>query len=446
MDPHVPAPPAPEQRTRLQDFAFLFGLIIAGEAAFTLRYSSLRVMENTALGVFGLTDLQLGYAKSTYGILQMLSFIPGGLLADRYSARRLLSLSLIVTSIGGVYYATIPSLAGLCVLFAFFGITNEMLLWSALIRAAREWGGEHRQGEAYGLLDGGRGLLGALMITAAVFLFAWVMGDEATRTDLDRRRAVQSVIWFYTAITFSAGLAVWLLVPDASDDGHHNRDLGEKPGTHLWKVLKMPTVWVQALIIICAYVCFRIVDYYTRFAAQGFGLDEVRAANMAAVALWVRPFAAVAAGFLGDRFCSSKMIAVCFLITCGGYISFITSTPGAAPESILYINVVATCAGIFGLRGLYHALFAEGKVPKLYTGTAVGFVSLVGFTPDMFVPIVVGHILGEDPGFLEFRHVFWLAFCFAAAGFVLAIVFNVLARRLPAEQVTTDSGAGESSR
>lgn len=446
MKPHIPEPPAPEQRTRLQDFTFLLGLIIAGEAAFTLRYSSLRVMEHAALDVFGLTALQLGYAKSTYGILQMLSFIPGGLIADRYSARRLLSLSLIVTSIGGIYYATIPSLAGLCVLFAFFGITNEMLLWSALIRATREWGGEHRQGEAYGLLDGGRGLLGALMVTVAVFLFQWVMGDVETATDLDQRHAVQSVIWFYTAITFSAGIAVWFLVPDASDDGHHTREFGEKAETHLWKVLKMPTVWVQALIIICAYVCFRIVDYYTLFAERAFDLDKGRAANMAAVALWVRPFAAVTAGFLGDRFCSSKMIAVCFLITCGGYISFLTSTPGEVPASILYINVVATCAGIFGLRGLYHALFAEGKVPRLYTGTAVGFVSLVGFTPDMFVPIVVGHMLGEDPGFIEFRHVFWLAFCFAAAGFVLAIVFNVLARRMPAEEVATDSEADESSQ
>jgi nitrate/nitrite transporter NarK len=440
MTPREPEPPAPEKRSRLEDITFLAGLMIAGEAAFMLRYSSLRVMENTALGVFGFTDLQLGYAKATYGILQMLSFIPGGLLADRYSARRLLSFSLIVTSLGGIYYATIPSLPGLCILFAFFSITNEMLLWSALIRATREWGGEHRQGEAYGLLDGGRGLLGALMVSAAVFLFGWVMGDAAGRTDADRRAAVQAVILFYTAITFLAGVAVWFLVPDPSDSGTRVREFGESTGNHLLKVLKMPTVWVQALIIICAYVCFRIVDYYTRFAARGFGIDEVSAANMAAVALWVRPFAAVAAGFLGDRFRSSTMIAVCFLLMCGGYVSFIVSTPKTVPVTMLYLNVVITCIGIFGLRGLYHALFAEGRVPRIYTGTAVGFVSLVGFTPDIFVPITVGHILGENPGFAEFRTVFYFALAFAAVGFLLAVVFQILARRLPATAVGNEDG------
>ncbi|MCA9072264.1 MAG: MFS transporter [Planctomycetaceae bacterium] len=406
----------------------MLGLIIAGEAAFTLRYSSLRVMENTALGVFDLTDLQLGYAKATYGILQMLSFIPGGLLADRFSARRLLSVSLVVTSLGGIYYATIPSLPGLCVLFAFFGITNEMLLWSALIRATREWGGEHRQGEAYGLLDGGRGLLGALMVTVAVLLFGWVMGEADVRTDAHRKEAVQAVILFYTAITFLAGIAVWFLVPESSDEPHV-REFGESAENHLVKVLKMPTVWVQAFIIICAYVCFRIVDYYSRFAAQGFGVGAVDAANMAAVALWVRPFAAVAAGFLGDRFRSSLMIAVCFLITALGYVSFIFAAPESAGEILLYLNVVITCIGIFGLRGLYHALFAEGKVPKLYTGTAVGFVSLVGFTPDMFVRIVVGNILGEEPGFREFRHVFYFAIAFALTGFILSLLFYHLANR-----------------
>ncbi len=424
----TPEPPPPAQRTRLQDFAFLSGLIIAGEAAFTLRYSSLRVMENTALDVFGFTDLQLGYAKATYGILQMLSFLPGGLLADKFSARRLLSLSLIVTSIGGFYYATIPTLTGLCALFAFFGLTNEMLLWSALIRATREWGGEHRQGEAYGLLDGGRGLLGALMVTVAVLLFGWVMGDVESRTDADRRAAVQAVILFYTAITFLAGIAVWFLVPESPGESH-TREFGESAESHLVKVLKLPTVWVQAFIIICAYVCFRIVDYYSRFAAQGFGVGAVNAANMAAVALWVRPFAAIAAGFLGDRFRASLMIAVCFLITALGYVSFIFSPPESAGQIMLYLNVVVTCLGIFGLRGLYHALFAEGHVPKLYTGTAVGFVSLVGFTPDTFVPIVVGNILGKEPGFIEFRHVFFFALAFAVVGFVLSLLFYQLAKR-----------------
>ena len=100
---HEPEPPPPEERTPTQDFIFLLWLIIAGEAAFILRYSVLRVTENTALDVFGFTDLELGYARATYGALEMLCFVPGGLLADRYSARRLLSFSLLITALGGLF-------------------------------------------------------------------------------------------------------------------------------------------------------------------------------------------------------------------------------------------------------------------------------------------------------------------------------------------------------
>ena len=223
------------------------------------------------------------------------------------------------------------------------------------------------------------------------------------------------------------GFAVWFLVPESTN----NVDSGRKPRgsfVYLKKVLEMPAVWIQALIIICAYVCFRIIDYYTRFAAQGFGMDEVSAASIAAVSLWVRPFAAVGAGLLGDRFRSSTMCAVCFVSIGIGYLSFIFSSPGTVSHWMIYVNVVATCAGAFGLRGLYHALFAEGQVPRYLTGTAVGFVSLVGFTPDMFVPISVGHLLGEGPGFVEFQHVFYFALSFAVVGFFLSIAFRCMTR------------------
>ena len=45
----------------------------------------------------------------------------------------------------------------------FFGVTTILFFWAALIRATRDWGGNNAQGRAFGLLDGGRGLLAALL-------------------------------------------------------------------------------------------------------------------------------------------------------------------------------------------------------------------------------------------------------------------------------------------
>ena len=154
-------------------------LIIAAEAIFTLPYHVARFFRPTLLLALDLDNTQLGLVQSAYGIVAMLAYFPGGPLADRFSARKLLTASLLSTASGGLYFATLPSFDGLWALFAFWGMTTILLFWAALIRATREWGSPTRQGQAYGLMDAGRGLLAALMAAVAVAFFADALPADA---------------------------------------------------------------------------------------------------------------------------------------------------------------------------------------------------------------------------------------------------------------------------
>ena len=127
-------------------------LIAAGETVFLLPFVVARIFRPTFLDVFGLTNLQLGTAFALYGVIAMVSYFLGGPLADRYSARKLMTLALILTAIGGVLFAAIPSLTVLTILYGFWGLTTILLFWAALIRATREWGGVNSQGKAYGAI------------------------------------------------------------------------------------------------------------------------------------------------------------------------------------------------------------------------------------------------------------------------------------------------------
>jgi MFS family permease len=126
----------------------LLVLIIAGETVFLLPFVVARIFRPTLLDVFNLTNLQLGSAFSIYGLVAMISYLLGGPLADRYSARRLMALALVATSLGGLLFAMVPSLSILNALYAFWGMTTILLFWAALIRATREWGGIDAQGKA----------------------------------------------------------------------------------------------------------------------------------------------------------------------------------------------------------------------------------------------------------------------------------------------------------
>ena len=80
------------------------------------------------LEAFGLSNTQLGDVFAAYGVMAMIAYFPGGALADRFSARSLLTVSMIATAAGGLYMATYPGPIGMAILFAYWGVTTILLL------------------------------------------------------------------------------------------------------------------------------------------------------------------------------------------------------------------------------------------------------------------------------------------------------------------------------
>jgi sugar phosphate permease len=416
----------------LQRFMYMFGLILAGEAVFALPFHVARFFRPTVLELFQLSNTELGAAQGIYGILAMLMYFPGGPLADRFPARKLLAMSLWTTAAGGLYMATLPGYFGALVLWGFFGVTTILLFWAALIRATREWGGSDEQGRAYGFLEGGRGLLAAVLASIAVLSFGLVFPEGYAVATLEQKQdALRTVIYGYTLVTAASGIFVWFAVSDGHPRGEP--DLAdwdpekENVGSHVGRVLRMPAVWLQATIVICAYVGYKGFDNYSLYAVEGYGMDEVHAARLVAIGSWLRPVAAVTAGLLGDRFTVSRMTALAFGVLLASTLFFAIDTPQPATVWILFGNTLLTCTAIFGLRGLYFALFEEAGVPGAVTGTAVGLVSVLGFTPDIFVTYVGGVLLDRSPGLEGHQHFFFFLATFAAIGLLASVI---LMRRL----------------
>jgi sugar phosphate permease len=86
------------------------------------------------------------------------------------------------------------------------------------------------------------------------------------------------------------------------------------------------------------------------------------------------------------------------------------------------------------MRGLYFALFEEAKVPVIMTGTAVGLVSVVGYTPDIFVALVAGIMIDANPGATGHQHFFVFLSAFAAIGLAVSLsLMRLLHRNKAAE-------------
>ena len=187
----------------------MLSLVVAGQLVFGLAFNIPRFFRPTMLDVFGLTNTQLGDMFAVYGIAAMLAYFPGGALADRFSVRSLIVLSLFSTSLGGVYMATIPGTTGMQILYGYWGLTTIFLFWGALIRATRDWGGNKSQGIAFGVLEGGRGLVAAIAALVAVNILALYMPENARLATADEREAgFRMIVLLYSLLTFLAGIFV----------------------------------------------------------------------------------------------------------------------------------------------------------------------------------------------------------------------------------------------
>jgi sugar phosphate permease len=413
-----------------QPFYIILLLILAGEAAFILPFVLARVFRPTVLDVFNLTNLELGTCFSVYGIVAFISYLLGGSLADKFQPKNLMAVALILTSLGGLVMATYPSYGTLKFLYGYWGFTTIFLFWAAMIKAARVWGGTNKQGIAFGFLDGGRGLVAAGFGSIGVLIFSFFITSEINTANLvERKEAFRYVVLISSAIIASIGVLIFFFLKLKNTD--------EKPTPIVSRSLlllnyktaiKIPAVWLLMVIILCAYVGYKITDVFSLYAKEVMLYDEIKAAEVGTFMLYIRPIIGVSIGLLADRIKTSIMMILSFIVMLIGALLFASGHIESNQGVLFFLSLIITATGVYAFRTLYFAAMEEGAIPLAVTGTAVGLISLVGYTPDIFAGPAMGYLLDNNPGKLGHQHVFIMLSIFSLIGLIASIWFYRIAK------------------
>ncbi len=399
---------------------YLFLLILAGESIFILPFVLARVFRPTVLDAFALDNVQLGLCYSVYGTVALLSYLLGGPLADKYPPRKMIAISLWMTALGGLVYASFPSYSILKILYGYWGFTTIFLFWPSLIKATRVWGGSASQGKAFGFLDGGRGLVGALFGTMGVLVFSlFITSEIADSTIAENRAAFRYVILISTAVIVFVGILVWMFMQ--LDRKAEKEIILEKiKMSQIKKVLRLPSVWLLMIIILCAYVGYKITDVFSLYAQDVMGYDQVESAKVGTFLLFVRPVVGVIIGILADRTKITLLLFLSFVISFLGAILFASGLISESLTILFFISILVVSTGVYAARSLYFAVMESGQIPLVLTGTAVGIISIVGYTPDIFAGPTMGFLLDNSPGAEGQQHVFWMLALFSFVGGIAA--------------------------
>lgn len=402
----------------------MFALIIAGEAIFLLPFILMRVFKPVIREAFIISDAQIGEAQALYGITAVISYFFGGFIADKLEARKLLSISLILTAIGGFWMTMIPSIFTLKILYAFWGVSTILLFWAALIKATRQWGNAHNQGLSFGLLDGGRGFFAATIALSGAAILSFFFPADAIDITFDHKvQTLQYIIGTITGIVFLVAILVWFVLPkekiEKSDSKEFQFDFKQALG-----LMKQRKVIYHSLIILCAYCAYKLTGTYGTYARDVWGYSLEESTYFAVFIQYLRPIAAITVGWIADKFIPSKLIIPCFVLL---IIASAVLGLGFFYDQPIYLSFtffIFMALGTYALRGLYFAIIEETNTPLQLTGTLVGIISVVGFTPDIFMSLFVGYMLGKDPTIIEYQNLYTLFTIIPIIGLLATIGFR----------------------
>lgn len=405
-------------------------LVVAAGAIYPLIYLR-QNFELTILESFAITAGQLSRCYAILGVLFMLTYVPSGRLADRVAPHLLMSFSLALAGILGVWFSTMPSFGSLQIIFAGWGLATGLTFWAALIKATAMLAQRDEQGRFFGILEGGRGLVEAILASIAVALF----GYWTTSRGSSPAAALYGVIWLYVSVMLILAPLVFFVVKPNEEDNvlEQTHESAASFVADLKIVLGKTEVWLVAICILTGYQLFWATYSFSGYMQTHYGLTAVAVGWITVAKLWMRAVGPAVAGFAGDFLNLEGLLGVLLLLASIALMGLVF-LPATAGSAALLAIVLAIGILTYAVKGIYWATLASCNISNRVKGLAIGVISLIAYSPDVYLPLLNEALRGRYPGKLGYGIYFSLIAIMGALGALAAwrLGRNVADKKIPA--------------
>lgn len=340
--------------------------------AFSANYTNHAPLVPALTQAFGFSLALAGFLTTGIFLTHAAMQIPGGHLADRLGARRLVTIALAQVCLGNLAIALAASYWQLLFWKIFVGLgTGTCFVAGARYVSAAYRGSRSHVAQGF---YGGSILLGSGFVIFAVPHFAaafgWRGGFMATA-------AVATAAWIF-----------WATAAPSYGGQHH------PPGSFRGMIAN-PQLWLLGLVDTASFGLVLVVSaWLTTFLRLGLKLEPVRAGMLGSIALMLgivmRPLGGTCVRRLGVR----PLLRLSLVLSAAGCFLL-----GSAGNSVLWtaLGVVLIGAGC-GLP--YAALFT--RAAALYpgrAGAAMGLVNMLGIIMILAAPPLIGRLVDWSGSF-----------------------------------------------
>ena len=371
------------------------------------------------LQTYGLTNSQMGMFGSIFGIMGACSYLFGGVVADMFSARKLMTISMILTGLGGLLHLMHPSYLMLVGIYFLWGFTSLFAFWPALLKVLRSLANEDEQSKAYGFMDATRGITNAVQLAVTLAIF------NALSKKASDLAGLNGVVIFYSAICIVMGIGLYFVLDEKKlQTGSDDADDESKFSFAIVKqVLKMPVVWLLSLVVCCSYTMPILFYYFTPYATANLSMTAAAGAMVTMLAQYVRPVACVVGGVAADKIGRANVMYGTMGIMLASTLVLIFARSMA---NAVFIGICACIYfGMYGAYSLVFSMFDECGIPKYMSGTAIGLICTIGYMPEFFCPLLAGKVL-DTYGNAGYH----ILFIFLAVMMVIGLILLTFYKRL----------------
>jgi len=385
--------------------------------------------------ITNISTTNLGLLMSVYGIVSLLLYIPGGYLADRLSTKCLFSISMIGTGIVTLWYSLIGfkgihiDFAQLIIIHMLLAITTVLTFWSAFVKGIKLLGSTKEQASLYAKCDVMRNIIGCITGFITTSLVGVLIINSIFIPEIDgvSGSGIFLLIFTLAIIYIVVGILSLIILPGSFFSRIKKRNISgifqfkniktgnivicktkeeylnfkkiarssfwNKVWIDLRNVLRNPAVWLISLLIFFTMNSYAAINSFgTYFSIDVGNFSSQNASYFANVYTYGAPIlGALIAGIIVKKYIKNTSKTLFYINLMLIFIALATllvpilGTTGykTGIAGLVFISLSMVLIG--ASRGIFWSTITETKIPLSITGLAIGFISIIGFSKDIWV-------------------------------------------------------------
>jgi len=365
----------------------------------------------------GFSSMAMGSVLSAFFLSYSLSQIPGGLLADRFGARKVATIGMVWWSAFTGLSGAVTNLAQLVSARFVFGL-GEGVFPACAFKTIANWFPRRERATANSIMFAANFLgmaLAPLLVVAIISLSSW-----------------RHVFFALLIPGLVAAVLFWRFIPnhprekrgiaetEIREIAGEDADKPEQKADPLRKVLLDPLVIKYFLIIFTFDLTYwGFTSWLPTYLVKARGLSMMEMGIYASLPAFAGTFGCVIAGWMSDRFFSrmrrtpiilAELLAAVFL-----YLTFTVTSTGA-------LMLFQTLAGFFMMSffGVFWALPMHTVLPR-NMGVTGSFINMAGQFAAVIAPLIIGVLVTVSNGGFGTTFAFLIGALLVSCGLVLTL-------------------------